>query len=127
MPNPILKQAVVIGDGVAGLAAAKAQPTIALEIEAIAPSNSSAAPDVNNRSERCPTPETAGRMITRWLVEAVLRAGAAGATLCGGPTTFPPLNSPPEGDANSQNLNDRSASILAGERADRAPKGSARW
>jgi hypothetical protein len=65
----------------------------ALEIEAIAPSTASAAPDTYDRSERCPTPETAERTISHWLVDAVLLAGAAAATLYGGiwwePTTFP--------------------------------------
>jgi hypothetical protein len=69
------------------------QPMTALEIEAIAPSTSSAVPNANDRSERCPTPETAGPTITHGLVDAVLLAVAAGATPYGGiwwdPSTFP--------------------------------------
>jgi len=66
----------------------------ALEIEAIASTTPFAAPDADDRPERSPTRETAGRAITRWLVEAVLLAGAAGATIhCGiwrDPTILPP-------------------------------------
>ena len=79
------------------------QPVTALEIEAVATSTPSAAPDANDRAEGCQTPEPAGRTITRWLVDAVLRAGAAGATLCGGPIMFPLLSSPPEGEPSSKN------------------------
>ncbi|MBV8442064.1 MAG: hypothetical protein JO312_16140 [Hyphomicrobiales bacterium] len=54
----------------------------------------SAAPDAEDRPERSPTPNTAGRAIARWLVEALLRGGAAGAALYGGiwhdRTFFPP-------------------------------------
>jgi hypothetical protein len=65
-----------------------------LETEALASSRPFAAPDADDRPERSPTPETAGRGITRWLVEAVLLAGAAGAAVhCGiwrDPTKSPP-------------------------------------
>ena len=67
------------------------RPMTAHEIEATAPSNSSATPDANDRSERRPTLETAGRAIMRWLVYAALCAAADGATYQGGmwrnPTT----------------------------------------
>jgi hypothetical protein len=68
------------------------QPMTVLEIEAVATLTSSAA-NANDRSERCPTPETAGRTRTQWLVDAILLGVAAGVTLYGGiwwdPTTFP--------------------------------------
>ena len=53
------------------------------EIEATAPSNPSATPDANDRSERRPILETAGRAITRWLVYAAQCAAADGATYQG--------------------------------------------
>jgi hypothetical protein len=66
----------------------------AFETEAMASSPAFAAPDADDRPERSPTPETAGRGIARWLVDAVLLAGAAGAAMhCGiwrDPTTLPP-------------------------------------
>jgi Cu/Zn superoxide dismutase len=66
----------------------------ALEIEAIASSALVIAPDPDDRPERSSTPEPAGRGITRWLVDAVLLAGAAGAAMhCGiwrDPTAFRP-------------------------------------
>jgi len=58
-------------------------------IEATALSTPSAARGANDGSERCPIPETAGRRITRWLVDVVLRAGVAGATLHGGTWSYP--------------------------------------
>ena len=69
-----------------------ARPTTAHEIEATAPSNPSATPDANDRSECHPTLKTAGRAITRWLVYAAQCAAADGATYQGGmwrdPTTW---------------------------------------
>jgi hypothetical protein len=66
----------------------------ALETEAIASPSQCAAPDADDRRKRSPTPEMAGRGIARWLVEAMLLAGAAGAAMhCGiwrDPTAFPP-------------------------------------
>jgi hypothetical protein len=61
------------------------------EIEAVASSTPSAALHANDRSERLPTPQIAGRAITRWLVDAGLCALIA-AALYGGmrpdPTIF---------------------------------------
>jgi len=69
------------------------RPETAIEPHPVARSISSAARDAEDRPERSPTPNTAGRAIARWLVEALLRGGAAGAALYGGtwrdPTTFP--------------------------------------
>jgi hypothetical protein len=69
-----------------------AWPMTAHEIEATAPSNPSATPDANDRSERRRTLETAGRAITRWLAYAAQCAAADGATFQGGmwrdPTTW---------------------------------------
>ena len=59
------------------------QPMTALEIEDIASSTPFAALHANDRSERFPTPDTAGRAITRWLVDAALCALVA-AALYGG-------------------------------------------
>jgi hypothetical protein len=67
------------------------QPMTVLETEDIASSTPLAALHANDRSERFPTPETAGRAITRWLVDAALCALVT-AALYGGmrpdPTTF---------------------------------------
>ena len=79
------------GNRTSGRAPMGARPMTAHEIEATAPSNPSATPDANDRSERRPTLETAGRAITRWLAYAALCAAADGATYQGGmwrdPTT----------------------------------------
>lgn len=65
-----------------------------LEIEGIASSTPFAAPAADDRPERPLIPETAGREITCWLVDAALLACAAAAALhCGvwrPPTAFPP-------------------------------------
>jgi hypothetical protein len=61
------------------------------EIEAAAPSNPSATPDANDRSECRRALKTAGRAITRCLAYAALCAATDGATYQGGmwrdPTT----------------------------------------
>ena len=72
------------------------RPMTAHEIEATAPSNPSATPDANDRSECRPTLETAGRAITRWLVYAALCAAADGATYQNGMGGIPTAATPPE-------------------------------
>jgi hypothetical protein len=66
----------------------------ALDIEAVASSTSSVARNAHDGSGRCPTPETAGRTKTRWLVDAVLIAVAAGAQDLVGPEHVSRLSSP---------------------------------
>jgi len=87
-------------------------------------------PDANDRSEQCPTPETAWRTVAQWLLDAILGAGAAGATFYGGIWWEPDHVSETELAAerleNSKNPCDRAVSILARGLADRARTGRAR-
>jgi ABC-type sugar transport system substrate-binding protein len=82
MPHRIQKQAVVIDAGMRDLAAAK---DVAPHFEKVVVFNRDALPDAPKPRPGTPqpTPETAGRAITRWLVDAMLCAGAA-AALYGG-------------------------------------------
>lgn len=92
------------------------RPITTFEIEAVASPTPFAAVHANDRSERLPTPQTAGREITRWLVDATLCALVA-AALYGGmrpdPTAFDRLtrrpgarNQPaPDKDASSPTVN----------------------
>ena len=55
----------------------------ALVIKAIAPSTPCVPSEADDRSERRSSPESAGRRIMRWLVDAVLLAGAVAASADG--------------------------------------------
>ena len=90
MTHRIQKQAVVMDARMGELAAAKGA---APQFERVVVFNRDALPDAPKPRPGTPqlTPDRAGRAITRWLVDAVLYAGAAEAALYNGvwrdPTT----------------------------------------
>ena len=96
----------------------------ALVIKAIAPSTPCVPSEADDRSERRSSPESAGRRIMRWLVDAVLLAGAAAASADGwvwwDPATFPDATHRPRVWADSESSYDRAVPILAEGRAARA-------
>jgi hypothetical protein len=105
-------------------------PETAIAPHPVRPSIPSPAPDAEDRRERSPTTSATDRAMARWLVEALLRGGAAGATLCGGvwrdPTTFLPTDEPTRRQEKPHVRLDRKTIVPPSRRILRAPVNAGR-